>query len=227
MNAELSLTRCLKFATDYWFQVSLCLLCLLAITKRFWDSENSNSRNRSAVSKLQPALRTVTANPGNEVSFKFFGKNENAGISIVSLKADEVTVRKFINRFKKVAITEQKKFGIPASVILATSIYVSHSGTGSSVAESKNYFGLRCEYGKLGMCPAGFGGALRTYGTAWESFRDFSLFASEYFSKIKGQDRTTWIKALYDSGYCSDKTFTTNLEEIITLFRLYELDKQR
>ena len=51
----------------------------------------------------------------------------------------------YIERFKNVALTEQKKYGIPASITLAQGILESNAGRSKMAIKEKNHFGIKCK----------------------------------------------------------------------------------
>jgi len=118
---------------------------------------------------------------------------------------EESQVYAFLKRFDHVAKAEQKKFGIPASFILAHGLLLSRGGTAPFTAHGNNYFGVPCTSDWEG--PRGtYGGACRrTYPTAWMSFRDFSLFLTtgdrKHFRSLGANNQRGWIKAVHKAGY--------------------------
>ena len=50
--------------------------------------------------------------------------------------------QKFIDKYKEIAIQQQLKYGIPASITLAQAILESSYGTSKQAKECKNFFGV-------------------------------------------------------------------------------------
>lgn len=155
-----------------------------------------------------------------------------AGFSTTGKKApsempsiDESVRHAFLERFAKVAVAEQQKFGIPASVILATALHQSVAGKSQAAAEANNFFSIPCSGNWNGPCATVQDQRYRRYATAWESFRDFSLFAREYFSSLAGEDYHVWARGMQKSGFGEDDDFAKKLVGIIEGYRLQELDR--
>lgn len=53
--------------------------------------------------------------------------------------------QKFIDKYKEIAIQQQLKYGIPASITLAQAILESSYGTSKQAKECKNFFGVKKE----------------------------------------------------------------------------------
>jgi flagellum-specific peptidoglycan hydrolase FlgJ len=132
----------------------------------------------------------------------------------------------FLKRFAQVAVSERKKFGIPASVILACAHANSQAGRNTGAREANNFFSLACLDEWEGETTQIDGKCFRQYETAWASFRDFSIYLSSQewygsFKKSAGKDALKWADQLEKAGI-------SNAEEmgrIITAYRLEELDR--
>lgn len=131
----------------------------------------------------------------------------------------------FLKRFAPVAFSERKKFGIPASIILAAAYVNSQAGQAETVSEANNFFALSCADGWEGETSKVSGECMRKYETAWASFRDFSIHLSsqEWFGSLKkasGKDWRKWVEKLGSEGVADAK----NLRQVIEAYRLEELD---
>lgn len=142
--------------------------------------------------------------------------------------------RKLVERFAKVALTERAKYNIPASIIMAQAILASHNGGSALVAEANNYFAIpasgKC---KKGACvEVDWNGEkikVRTFHTAWESFREHSLIlrsgAYDSLQAIPLSDYKGWAKGLQGLGFSPDKDYARNLVRIIELLDLDQFDR--
>lgn len=87
----------------------------------------------------------------------------------------------FCRRFGHVALEEQRKYGIPASITLAQGILESRSGTSKLAVSNNNYFGVKCHSSTCGpghcsnFTDDSHKDFFRIYATAWESFRAHSV----------------------------------------------------
>jgi flagellum-specific peptidoglycan hydrolase FlgJ len=143
-------------------------------------------------------------------------------------------VEKYIQRFKQVAINEEKKFGIPASITLAQGILESQTGTSRLVKEANNHFGIKCFSNKCkkGHCINFSDDSHKdffvVFPTAWESYRAHSLLISKdrykQLKNLSNEDYVSWAKGLLKSGYATDKKYA---EKLISVIERYELEKIR
>lgn len=139
--------------------------------------------------------------------------------------------RKYIHRFSKVAVQEMKKYGIPASIVLANALL--HSQAGESYISRKagnNHFGIPCTVGWKGTSSEFRGRCFRHYDNAWMSFRDHSIYmTSERFplhQSLSAQDYRGWAKALEVSAYSPYPKLSRKLLEIIRDYDLTLLDQR-
>jgi flagellum-specific peptidoglycan hydrolase FlgJ len=142
------------------------------------------------------------------------------------------TVEQYIERFKNVAIAEQKKFGIPASIILAQGIIESQYGMSELATEHNNHFGIKCfEKG----CDSGHctnyaddkpNDRFKNYESAWMSYRDHSKFlCKKAYRHLKGLDYKRYAYGLKKAGYATKKSYANDLINIIENYNLNEFDK--
>lgn len=132
----------------------------------------------------------------------------------------------FLKRFAQVAVSERKKFGIPASVILACAYANSHSGQHEAAITANNFFALDCTEDWEGETTQIEGKCKRQYETAWASFRDFSIYLSsqEWFGALKksaGKDAEKWAEKLGNEGIVNAK----EMRRVMEAYRLEELDR--
>jgi flagellum-specific peptidoglycan hydrolase FlgJ len=143
-------------------------------------------------------------------------------------------VQSYINRFAHVAIAEQKKFGIPASISLAQGIIESKYGTSKLAVENNNHFGIKCH---SKSCPNGHctnhnddshKDFFRKFNTAWESWRAHSnVLAHSRYRKHLSKNATyvDWAHALKKGGYATDTNYATTLIGVIKRHNLEKYDK--
>ncbi len=95
---------------------------------------------------LTEELPAATGSEGGFFSrFDFFGgAAEPADHYTQLVQRGDAGVDAFLTRFGHVAQAEQEKFGIPASVTLATALLYSRAGTAAGTRTHNNYFALGC-----------------------------------------------------------------------------------
>lgn len=134
----------------------------------------------------------------------------------------------YLKRFAKVALTEQKKYGVPASIILANALFHSAAGTAGWSVTGNNHFALPCTGNWQGQSGSYQGKCLRHFENAWASFRDHSLILSRELKEDLPFDRHTdyraWAGSVAKSLYSGEKGTAQHLIDLIEQYRLYELD---
>lgn len=138
----------------------------------------------------------------------------------------------YIERFKHVALTEQKKYGIPASITLAQGILESNAGRSKMAIKENNHFGIKCKR-KCTECRCAVYAddspkdLFRVFGSAWESYREHSLILMQDRYKVcfKSKNYKHWANCLQKCGYATSKKYARNLIKIIERYKLYKLDK--
>jgi len=122
-------------------------------------------------------------------------------------------VEQYIKRFGKVAIIEQERFGVPASIKMAQAILASQAG---SQAPNNNHFGQ--VFSK------------QSFESAWESWRAHSLLfsAEQYpFQQLLQHERNykKWAKGLEELRYTQQANYAQKIIDIIEKYELFRLDE--
>ena len=139
----------------------------------------------------------------------------------------------YIQRFKKVAQAEEKKYGIPASITLAQGILESANGNSKLAAHHNNHFGIKCwcrgkQRDCINMADDSPRDRFKQYTTAWESYRHHSEFVTNMPLKVnKKSNYRDWAKALKRAGYATKSTYAQDLINIIEKYNLQRFDLQR
>ncbi|MCH2046825.1 MAG: glucosaminidase domain-containing protein, partial [Saprospiraceae bacterium] len=149
---------------------------------------------------------------------------------------DEATIRakSYIRRFHKLAISEMKKFGVPASIKMAQALLESSSGNSKLALQNNNHFGIKCfsKNCKPGHCTNlhddHHKDFFRKYDNAWHSWRAHSrLLSSDKYNSLKslGKDYKKWAKHLKVKGYATDPAYPEKLINLIEKYQLNLLDR--
>ena len=143
-------------------------------------------------------------------------------------------IRAYIDKYRQVALDQEKEFGIPAPITLAQGILESGAGTSKLTVNSNNHFGIKA----LG----GWGGGVylawddepvksrfRTYASAEESFRDHSLVlknSPRYRSLFTKSvfDYRSWAVGLQAAGYATAPNYAKALIGYIDAYALYAIN---
>lgn len=156
-----------------------------------------------------------------------------SGSSIKQKKKIPDSVQRYIDRFKKVAQAEHRKFGIPASITIAQGILESRSGESRLTKKTNNHFGIKyyrgCGYKKSYMMADDKpNDRFIIYPNNWYSFRHHSEFLmTKRYKKCRqcGNNYKCWSINLKRCGYATSKKYSRDLIKIIEDYQLYKLDK--
>lgn len=141
----------------------------------------------------------------------------------------------YIKKYKDIAIEQQKKHGIPASITLAQGLLESAAGQSRLAQEANNHFGIKCGNdwgGKTIKHKAERGNeCFRKYKKVEESFEDHSKFLKrkryESLFKLKSTDYKNWAKGLRKCGYATDPKYPEKLISLIERYELYRYDSKK
>lgn len=143
----------------------------------------------------------------------------------------------YVDRFAHIAVAEQEKYRIPASITLAQGLIESGFGKSKMATTINNHFGIKCTPGQKrqrGRCYT-FHDDTRydkflKFESAWASYRYHSkILQSERYQslyELEITDYEGWAIGLQKAGYASDKNYAKKLIRIIELYELYEYDEE-
>lgn len=156
--------------------------------------------------------------------FNIFGGSEGISLYDALGRQDEATIEAFIRRFSNVAQAEQEKFGVPASITLASAMLHTAAGSGESAANHNNYFSLGCTDDWAGPTGRTGAGCIRRYESAWTSFRDHSLYlTSGKFSPLTQfteTDYRRWAAGLEELGFSDTDDLAKQLLRTVDKYQI-------
>ena len=141
----------------------------------------------------------------------------------------------YIKKYKDIAIEQQKKHGVPASITLAQGLLESAAGQSRLAQEANNHFGIKCGNGWGGKtikhdAETGKEG-FRKYKDVEDSYEDHSKFLKrkryESLFKLKSTDYKNWAKGLRRCGYATDPKYPEKLISLIERYELYRYDSEK
>ncbi|MCW2118725.1 glucosaminidase domain-containing protein [Flavobacterium sp. 7A] len=144
-------------------------------------------------------------------------------------------VNAYVNQFKWVAMTNMKKHGIPASIILAQGILESGAGRSELSETANNHFGIKCHSTWLGETVYHDDDksqeCFRKYRNAADSYEDHAAFltsGSRYASlfDLRKDDYKAWAQGLRAAGYATDPRYPNKLISYIETYDLDQYDAQ-
>jgi LysM repeat protein len=135
----------------------------------------------------------------------------------------------YINNYKKLAMDEMIRTGIPASITLAQGIHETYAGKSDLVLKSNNHFGIKCkDYWtgkKVYHDDDARGECFRKYDDPALSYRDHSDFlkgGERYASlfKLDPEDYKAWAYGLKKAGYATNPKYAPILIKLIEDYNL-------
>ena len=140
----------------------------------------------------------------------------------------------YISLYKQVALDQEKKYGIPASITLAQGILESGAGKSMLTRNANNHFGVKAYGGWKGPIYLAWDdekqkSSFRSYSSAMESYRDHSLFLknnSRYNSLFSKSvyDYRAWAIGLQKAGYATAGNYAKALIGLVDAYRLYTIN---
>jgi len=134
-------------------------------------------------------------------------------------RTSRMCVVDYIASHAALAIQEQNRCGIPASITLAQAILESGYGTSTLCEKTNNHFGIKYRWPKLHN-------NYRVYTSAAESYQDHSNYLWERCEYMfdNGSNWSKWCNDLQRSGYAQGGRYGAKLRSIILDYQLYKLD---
>lgn len=133
-------------------------------------------------------------------------------------------VQQYIEKYKALAINEEKRTGVPAAITLAQGIYESGAGQSDLALASNNHFGIKCKENWTGAKVYHDDDAknecFRSYPTVEDSYRDHSDFLRNrpnyaFLFSIDPTDYEAWAKGLKKAGYATSNVYAANIIRLI------------
>ncbi|MFT7606395.1 MAG: flagellum-specific peptidoglycan hydrolase FlgJ, partial [Saprospiraceae bacterium] len=220
-TSTINLTFYLK---KYWFQLSLVTIVLYVILSKDLsfqfninnpDIENSielpnnvqqpGKKEKELFTQKSSNPEVVKSEAGFFSSIPFIGSGSSSAKKKSELPQIEAfVIDSYLKRFANVAISERKKYGVPASIILANALFHSYAGKRDMAQSGNNHFAIPCTTDWNGPNDTYTGMCYRHYENAWTSFRDHSLFVtSGKYAKLRqlgSTDYKGWAKNLEAEG---------------------------
>lgn len=140
----------------------------------------------------------------------------------------------YIDKYKDLAVSQMKKYGIPASITLAQGLLESDAGRSMLAVEGNNHFGIKCHSDwtgkKMYHDDDRRDDCFRVYRNVEGSFEDHSLFLTThsryaFLFDLKPTDYVGWARGLKKAGYATNPAYAEKLIEIIERYNLDMYDK--
>lgn len=141
-------------------------------------------------------------------------------------------IQAYIDKYKNMAMEQERKYGVPAPITLAQGILESAAGTSKLSQVSNNHFGIKNFGGWKGPTTYAFDEEpswFRVYPSVAASYEDHSRFLldnSRYRNLFDKSvwDYRGWAWGLLKSGYATAPNYAKALIGYIEVYRLYEIN---
>jgi len=139
---------------------------------------------------------------------------------------------KYIKTYSALAIEQQKKYKIPASITLAQGLLESGAGQSDLARRSNNHFGIKCHSdwrgGRVYHDDDLRGECFRKYKRVEDSYEDHSKFLKrsryDQLFRLKITDYKGWARGLQKCGYATDRAYANKLIKVVEDYELYRFD---
>src|SRR5580698_8334338 len=137
----------------------------------------------------------------------------------------------YVNMYKALAMEEEQRSGVPASITLAQGLHESEAGTSELVKNSNNHFGIKCKEDWKGAVfyhdDDSRQECFRSYATAADSYRDHSDFLRQgsryaFLFKLDPTDYEGWAYGLKKAGYATNIRYSQILIRLIKDYNLQQ-----
>jgi len=150
----------------------------------------------------------------------------------------------YIDKYKKIAIAEMERAGVPASIKLAQGLLESNAGKSTLARKANNHFGMKCGSAWKGKTYAKedddydangklIKSCFRVYRNAKASYIAHSEFLRDpnknyrygFLFRINPRDYKAWARGLKKAGYATSPTYAQNLINTIETYKLDQYDR--
>ena len=144
------------------------------------------------------------------------------------------TIQGYIASYRKIALEQERRYGIPASITLAQGILESRAGTSGLALSANNHFGIKIFGGWSGPVYYAWDdepqkSAFRKYNSANESYEDHARFLMDnsryrFLFDISVFNYRGWANGLQTAGYATSPTYAKALIGYIEAYQLYAIN---
>ena len=242
---KMDITRLTAFVSRHWLRLGLVACALFLLSQKqvnfavrlghpgghepvpAAEPHDGDGPQEDAPTTYYTEQRESDTGGGFFSRFNFFGGSEPDLYERLTAQA-EADVEAFVTRFAHVAQAEQEKFGIPASVVLASGLLYSRGGQAAAVRDLNNYFRLGCTDDWTGPRGTADGACMRRYESAWTSFRDFSLTVTggpyAKLTQFGPRDYRRWAAGMQELGFQDNDALASEIQRTIDRYQLFRYD---
>ncbi len=151
------------------------------------------------------------------------------GVAGTTAAQREDDIALYISTYKRIAIEEEQRTGVPAAIKLAQGIHETQAGTSELVKKSNNHFGIKCKNtwtgDKVYHDDDARGECFRSYSEPEQSYRDHSDFLKgspryAFLFDLDPTDYKAWANGLRKAGYATNYRYAQILVKLIEDYNL-------
>ncbi len=237
-----ALDRMKQYVNLIWFKVAfLVILAVVLSRKDISFTFNFNAGDETATTSSAPIAvkKTAPLPASTHQEMNMFADiiPRRAPATVRHRTPEELAKlkrqRTYVDRFAAVAVSEMKKYGVPASITLAQGLIETNAGSSTLAMKHNNHFGIKCFSKKCGKghCINFSDNTHKDffvrYETAWTSYRAHSEFLTgKRYRHLHdlGRDYKAWARGLKEAGYATDPRYADKLIKVIEDLELYKYD---
>lgn len=157
-----------------------------------------------------------------------------AGLGTLSAQNRLKPYEEYIAQYADIALEQQQRHGIPASITLAQGLLESGAGKSELAKASNNHFGIKCHNTWKGKTAYAFddgqNSCFRKYDDVSDSYEDHSMFLVNgaryrFLFQLDLNDYKGWAKGLQKAGYATDPQYADKLIRVIETYDLNQYTK--
>ncbi len=239
------------YLRNHWFKLLMFVLIVFVFFKKDFsfsvnfnspdNIENNRFQRKEEVQQKKPLKKSAPMTAKEEapkatamfelLDWPSISKKGSASASKEPEFAsiDDATIKAYIERFSNVAINEQKKYGVPASIIIANALAHSAAGSRDMAVRGNNHFALPCTDNWKGESGTYNDVCYRHYENAWTSFRDHSLYlttgSTSHLVELGPTNYKAWARAMEKLSIFELDNLASNLTELIEDYDLHRIAK--
>lgn len=139
----------------------------------------------------------------------------------------------YIKTYSDLAVSQMKKYKIPASITLAQGLLESGAGASTLAIEANNHFGIKCHQDwkgkKIFYDDDEKNECFRKYKNPLQSYIDHSEFLTSrgrysFLFRYSMKNYIQWSHGLKKAGYATDPLYAEKLIDVIEKYDLWKFD---
>lgn len=249
MQKEFFGQQVLPYIKRHWFKLGLGALVIFVFLKKDFSFQINLRAPQNIEQQTFPSQHTarkkkevLTDNGAHQVAKKetsvtdkismlFIGGEEKKDKQFIEfMQIDDSKKETYMKRFAHIAVTEMKKYNVPASIVLGSALLQSQAGQRDLALGSNNHFALPCTHDWQGQESSYQGTCYRKYKSAWASFRDHTLYLTTgenaSFKKLGNKNYKDWAYAIGKTDLNESGQLAKSLIQVIEQYQLHQLDEE-